>query len=302
MEQMVSSPYMQSLLSNPDTLRSLMGANPQMQQLMEQNPELRNLMSDPDFLRQSMDAMRNPAVMREMMRNTDRAMSNLESIPGGSAALHKLYNEVQEPLFEATRGAETSGSVQKVNDANQLKAKYGEMAKPERPISEPMTNPWVTAPVFSSTASSPPSVQSPMDFSAMGQMMQNPGMQQLMSSMFRSKNAGSATTFQDPNFLQQLFNPTSIQAMAGLEQSIAGLQQGNSVPSNGFNSMFGNFLTASQNDPQRKYATQLATLRSMGFTDVNAAINALERSGGDLSRAIDILDAERVDGGTADKK
>lgn len=109
MEQMMSSPYMQSLLSNPETMRSLMGMNPQMQQLLEQNPELNSLMNDPEFLQQSMEAMRNPAVMREMMRNTDRAMSNIESLPGGSAALHKLYNEVQAPLFDAAQDIGSKG-------------------------------------------------------------------------------------------------------------------------------------------------------------------------------------------------
>ena len=292
MEQMVSSPYMQGLLANPDTLRSLLGANPQMQQLMEQNPELRHLLSDPEFLQQSMEAMRNPSVMREMMRSTDRAMSNLESIPGGSAALHKLYNEVQEPLFEASRGADSSGSYKRVEDAKQLKAKYGDMAKPGKPFTEPMANPWVTPPSFSPVASTvSPSVQPPMDYSAMGQMMQDPAMQQLLASMFRSSSSPPApASFQDAAFLQQLFNPTSIRAMAGLEHSIA---SNNPLPPNGFNAMFGNFITASQNDPASRYRTQLATLRSMGFTDTQAAISALDRSGGDLSIAIDLLTAER---------
>lgn len=299
MEQMISSPYMQSLLANPETLRSLIGTNPQMQQLMEQNPELRHLLSDPDFLQQSMEAMRNPSVMREMMRSTDRAMSNLESIPGGSAALHKLYNEVQEPLFEASRGVGDSSSssvFKKVYDETQLKAKYGEMAKPGKPFSEPMANPWANAPTFPSTV--PPSQTTSIDYSGMGQMMQDPAMQQLMASMFRSNQAAhpssTVTPFQDASFLQQLFNPTSIQAMAGLEQSIAGLQGNPSqLPVNGFNAMFGNFITAAQNDPATRYASQLATLRSMGFTDTQAAINALDRCGGDLSRAIDFLTAQR---------
>ena len=31
--------------------------------------------------------MRNPALMREQTRNTDRAMANIEGMPGGAAAL-----------------------------------------------------------------------------------------------------------------------------------------------------------------------------------------------------------------------
>ncbi len=149
MDQLMGSSYMQNMMADPNVMNSMMQSNPQMQQLMEQNPELRGLMNDPDFLRQSMEVMRNPNMMREMMRNTDRAMSNIESLPGGSAALHKLYNEVQAPLFDAASGGmgdnDKSGIVK---TAAQLKAKYGDMAQLKKPTVEPMINPWAApAPV-----------------------------------------------------------------------------------------------------------------------------------------------------------
>ena len=40
-------------------------------------------------------------LMREYMRNNDRAMSNLEALPGGFNALRQLYEYVQEPLMNA---------------------------------------------------------------------------------------------------------------------------------------------------------------------------------------------------------
>lgn len=49
---------------------------------MERNPEINHMLSNPDILRQTMEMVRNPAAMQELMRNQDRAMSNLESIPG----------------------------------------------------------------------------------------------------------------------------------------------------------------------------------------------------------------------------
>ena len=55
---------------------------------MERNPEINHMLNNPDILRQTMEMVRNPAAMQELMRNQDRAMSNLESIPG-------------KPLFEA---------------------------------------------------------------------------------------------------------------------------------------------------------------------------------------------------------
>ena len=49
---------------------------------MERNPEINHMLNNPDILRQTMEMVRNPAAMQELMRNQDRAMSNLESIPG----------------------------------------------------------------------------------------------------------------------------------------------------------------------------------------------------------------------------
>jgi ubiquilin len=311
MEQMLSSPFMQSLLSNPDIMNSMMENNPQMQQLMEQNPELRNMMNDPEFIQQSMEAMRNPAMMREMMRNTDRAMSNIESMPGGSAALHKLYNEIQAPLYEAASdigdGNTMKGS--KVTDAKQLKAKYGEMIAPKKPVSEPMRNPWATQsmtipPVISSPVIGVPTTPSPgqptpapnnmFDMSAMAQMMQDPGMQQMMSSLFgqtgNSATRGPADPMSDPNFLRQMFDPNSIQAMSQLQRSL-GIMSGTS--GNNLGTSFGSFIAAQNNNPEERYRVQLATLRSMGFQDTQASIRALDRTGGNVDRAVDLLIAER---------
>jgi ubiquilin len=49
--------------------------------------------------------------MREHMRNNDRAMSNLEALPGGFNALRQLYENVQEPLMSATQGMGAGGDV-----------------------------------------------------------------------------------------------------------------------------------------------------------------------------------------------
>lgn len=35
------------------------------------------------------------------MRNQDRALSNLESIPGGYNALRRMYTDIQEPILNA---------------------------------------------------------------------------------------------------------------------------------------------------------------------------------------------------------
>lgn len=40
------------------------------------------MLNNPEMLRQTMELARNPAMLQELMRSHDRALSNLESIPG----------------------------------------------------------------------------------------------------------------------------------------------------------------------------------------------------------------------------
>lgn len=50
-------------------------------------------------------------MMQEMVRNQDRALSNLESIPGGYSALRRMYTDIQEPMFSAAREQVGPGGV-----------------------------------------------------------------------------------------------------------------------------------------------------------------------------------------------
>jgi len=90
----------------------MMQSNPEMQALMESNPELRNMLQDPEVMRQSMQMMRDPSAMQNMLRQQDLAMSNIENMPGGFNALRRMYTEVQEPMMDAMSGGQegTTGS------------------------------------------------------------------------------------------------------------------------------------------------------------------------------------------------
>lgn len=48
----------------------------------QRNPEISHMLNNPEMLRQTMELARNPAMLQELMRSHDRALSNLESIPG----------------------------------------------------------------------------------------------------------------------------------------------------------------------------------------------------------------------------
>lgn len=138
MRQLLDSPLTQSLMSNPEIMRSLMQSNPQMQQLMERNPEITHMLSNPDILRQTMEIARNPAMLQELMRNQDRAMSNLESIPGGQSALQRMYRDIQEPMLNAAQDHFGSNPFQALSGNS--RGSGGAPTTGEN--ATPMPNPW----------------------------------------------------------------------------------------------------------------------------------------------------------------
>mmetsp|Transcript_5235 Transcript_5235/g.9973 ORF Transcript_5235/g.9973 Transcript_5235/m.9973 type:complete len:589 (-) Transcript_5235:76-1842(-) len=109
LSSIMNSPMMQSLMNNPDFFRNMMESNPQMRQLLDSNPELRHVLDDPELMRRSMEMMRDPSAMQNMMRNQDLAMSQIENIPGGFSALRRMYEDVQEPMMDAMANGGLSG-------------------------------------------------------------------------------------------------------------------------------------------------------------------------------------------------
>uniref|UniRef100_A0A8C7Q7V2 Ubiquilin 4 n=1 Tax=Oncorhynchus mykiss TaxID=8022 RepID=A0A8C7Q7V2_ONCMY len=192
LSQIMENPLVQNMMSNPDLMRQMIVANPQMQQLMERNPEISHMLNNPELMRQTMELARNPAMMQEMMRNQDRALSNLESIPGGYNALRRMYTDIQEPMFSAARdqfgnnpfsalGGNSDGGVQPSRTENR----------------EPLPNPWgstnpseggggtgITG--SSATGSTTPNVSNPLgvNSASLGNgMFSSPGMQSLMQQI-----------------------------------------------------------------------------------------------------------------------
>ncbi|CAL5321545.1 unnamed protein product [Camellia sinensis] len=110
MREIMNMPAIQSLMNNPDLMRNMIMSNPQMREIIDRNPELAHVLNDPGILRQTLEAARNPELMREMMRNTDRAMSNIESSPEGFNMLRRMYENVQEPFLNATTMAGNTGN------------------------------------------------------------------------------------------------------------------------------------------------------------------------------------------------
>lgn len=134
--EIMNMPMVQRMLSNPDVMRNILRMNPEMNELLDREPEMARLLDDPEILQQSLNAIRNPAMMREMMRQTDRSMSNLETIPGGMDALRRMHTDFADPLFNAMQAPSREGTSNSKPDYEQ---------STESMTAAPLPNPWAAA-------------------------------------------------------------------------------------------------------------------------------------------------------------
>ncbi|KAK6150294.1 hypothetical protein DH2020_015226 [Rehmannia glutinosa] len=144
------APLHPHLTEIPETIRNLIMNNPQMLEVIDRNPELAHVLNDPATLRQTMEAARNPEIMREMMRNTDREMNHIESSPEGFNMLRRMYENVQEPLLNSTTMTDDSSFDLGSNQFPSLLEAHSvrhvrENSNSTTPNTNPLPNPWVSA-------------------------------------------------------------------------------------------------------------------------------------------------------------
>ncbi|XP_062983940.1 ubiquilin-1-like [Elgaria multicarinata webbii] len=131
--------FVRNLFSNPEQGWQMILSVPQMQQLAEQNPEINHNLNNSEFLREMIDVATSPAVMDEIIRNHDRALSNLESIPGGYSALQQLYNDIEAPMLNAVQ-AQFQGNPFAPSESKPSSGAISPLAQTEN--REPLPNPW----------------------------------------------------------------------------------------------------------------------------------------------------------------
>lgn len=179
MRQVLDNPLVQSLMNDPENMRNLIRANPQMQELMQRNPEISHMLNNPELLRQTMELARNPSMLQELMRSQDRALSNLESIPGGFSALRRMYRDIQEPMLAAAANERNPFAALVENNSGQDGQANPQQGQENR---DPLPNPWNQNQSDSSTQQPQGRglLNSPGMQSLATQMMENP---QLMRNM-----------------------------------------------------------------------------------------------------------------------
>ncbi|XP_037566342.1 ubiquilin-1 isoform X2 [Dermacentor silvarum] len=210
LRQLMENPFVQSLMSNPDYMRQLIVGNPQMQQLMERNPEINHLLNNPEMLRQTMEMVRNPSMLQELMRTQDRAISNLESAPGGYNALRRMYTELQEPIMNAAQEQFGGNPFASLLENNM----QSENAPPDQSQSSqgtenrnPLPNPWApgggpTGTGGSTGTTDGGSARGTGGTGGLGGMFGTPGMQSVMRQLA-----------EDPSLMQNMMNAPYMQNM-----------------------------------------------------------------------------------------
>ncbi len=240
-EQMMNSPLMQSLLENPSIMEGMMQNNPQVQQIMEQNPELRHILSDPETMRQTMRMATNPEFRREMMRNQDRAINNIQSHPEGFNALRRMYTEVQEPLYEASMNAANARnpfgnpvtpSVRQAQAevAAQAAARANSSEGDRSPNNDPLPNPWGRSP---GANNSPPATGSPPSVSPNSGLNASAGLGNLFQTG-AAAGAGGVNPNLAASVLQSPFGQQMLEQMASNPNFINQMEQSNPALRNMF--------------------------------------------------------------------
>lgn len=203
MRTILDNPLVQQMMNNPETMRTLITSNPQMQDLMQRNPEISHMLNNPELLRQTMELARNPAMLQELMRSHDRAMSNLESVPGGFNALHRIYRDIQEPMMNATSGFGSNPFSGLVYNGT------GENVQAGSENREPLPNPW--AGNTNRQAPPPPNnvLNTPAMQSLLQQMSDNPSLMESMLNAPYTRSMMDALS-QDPNMAANLIGQSPL--------------------------------------------------------------------------------------------
>lgn len=132
-----------------------------------------------------MELARNPSMLQELMRSHDRALSNLESIPGGYSALRRMYRDIQEPMLAAAANERNPFAALVENSNNQDAQTNPQQGQENR---DPLPNPWNQSQNETSNQGQQQGqgrglLDSPGMQSLAAQMMENP---QLMRNMLNA--------------------------------------------------------------------------------------------------------------------
>jgi ABC-type dipeptide/oligopeptide/nickel transport system ATPase subunit len=262
-----------------DLMQSLGPGNTELEDMMESNPEMRAMMQDPEQMRTMMNIASNPQLRLEYMRNMDRALSNIESLPGGFNALASMMHDIPQPNVE--RG-ESEQRTQEINNPFFRLFSHGHASTVNE---NPMPNPWQS----SGGNEQFPGLPSIPDLGIPGNA------DELVNSLFSEENMQEfSRAMRDPEMrsriLREVLGEEGSRQISG-EMIDSMLTDMNSIR-DAMRSGNPNPLAAMQSTRQideAEMASKIQILRDMGFPDEHANRRALQISGGDINAAVEAL-------------
>ncbi|XP_044762366.1 ubiquilin-3-like [Coccinella septempunctata] len=259
-----NSPFLGPILLDENTVRAILTQIPQIQALVEANPEFSQIINNPELIRQTINMATNPSLMQEVMRQQDRALSNIESLPGGTQILEQMFRNVQEPMMDAVDESLRPNPYAS-NDGNATGVQ--QQGAENR---DALPNPWTSernaenAPVSNTTAARP---SAPTNLTNL--------IQQIMLN-----------TEYDQNILPGMNNnvtpETNYAAQTDRLMDLLSRMRESSQPNSAAY--------------EERYRSELDQLASMGFDNREANLRALILSFGDVTAAVDKLLSQNLGG------
>eukprot|EP00928_Gymnodinium_smaydae_P087515 TRINITY_DN71773_c0_g1_i1.p1 TRINITY_DN71773_c0_g1~~TRINITY_DN71773_c0_g1_i1.p1 ORF type:complete len:477 (+),score=114.72 TRINITY_DN71773_c0_g1_i1:84-1433(+) len=226
LQSMLESAAMQSLLNDHDFLRSLLKMDPKLAKVFENCPELQQMLSDQEFMKQATESLRNPVHVRDVLRSTDRSMSQLEELGTGAFdVLRLMCEDIRKPLEdkEFNKTAELLASTDKDKKKKKKKRNLDEDEDEENPDGE--GDEGDDAESEAPAGPEPPEWLGSFDMNAMASMMQDQNMQHLLAQMVQTLPGPTSRVhpddpFIDAGFLGQMFHAQTLTSMGRLQDSI----------------------------------------------------------------------------------
>lgn len=303
-----------SQFSDHPAVRSLL-ENMHIGEVLERNPDFAQIFNNrdlPEVLQNALHMMTNPSVMQEMVRSQDRAMSNLESLPGGFNVLSRLYRDVEQPMMDALSEnlnhlsnlstSQTRTNVVNNSDASetfpnpwshdtrtgavnlngstlqQLRQSIRGVLEDSQLLTEPAEN----------QARSAEDIEAPEENATNSPVQDNTNHEQGPVNANSTRDAMLQFLGLDSNFISNLENV----GVEGSEEPIP--------PSEGNAEHLIDILPSTMNDIIRSglqfreiYQTKVEQMVTMGFTNTSENLAALIDANGDINAAVDIILSHR---------
>lgn len=218
--------------------------DPRLSKLLENCPELNLMLHDPEVMKQATEALRNPVHVRDVIRSTDRSMSQLEGLGTGSFdVLRQMCDDIRRPLQDEeyvrllaaaeaqkkeAEKAEKLKNERKMHGADEDEAAMDPSGEDDPREGEPKELFDEAAPVLDDEEDE--GVEAPawvgtFDTNAMAAMMQDQNMQSLLAQLVQAMPGSGIKIhpddpFLDPGFIGQMFHAQTIDSMVKLQDAV----------------------------------------------------------------------------------